>query len=62
MVGAFGCGKYGVGCRHAAKAARRRGIAADRKRTGAGRWEAAAKVRRHCRHIRQTDGVGEKVG
>ncbi|MBN8620660.1 MAG: hypothetical protein J0L63_17230, partial [Anaerolineae bacterium] len=34
--GAFGCGKHGVGCRHAAMAAGRRGTAADKERAEAG--------------------------
>ncbi|MBL8119134.1 MAG: hypothetical protein JNJ78_16485 [Anaerolineae bacterium] len=45
--GAFGCGKYGVGCRHAAMAAGSRGTAADKKRVYAGRRGTAADKRRH---------------
>jgi len=52
-VGAFGCGKNGVGCRHVATAAGRGETAADKTRAHAGRWGTAAEVRRQCRHIRQ---------
>jgi len=51
--GAFGCGKYGVGCRHMAMAAGSSGTAADKERAYAGRRGTAADKRRHCRHIRQ---------
>ena len=52
VVGAFGCGKYGDGCRHAAMAAGSRGRAADIDGVFAGRRGTAADKRRHCRHIR----------
>jgi len=50
--GAFGCGKHGVGCRHAAMTAGRRGTAADKERAEAGSRGTGADKRRHCRHIR----------
>jgi len=52
--GAFGCGKTGVGCRHAAMAAGRGETAADKEWGCAGSAYTAAEVRRHCRQIRQT--------
>ncbi|MBN8619534.1 MAG: hypothetical protein J0L63_11560 [Anaerolineae bacterium] len=52
--GAFGCGKTGVGCRHAAMAAGRGETAAGKEWGCAGSAYTAAEVRRHCRQIRQT--------
>ncbi|MBL8118501.1 MAG: hypothetical protein JNJ78_13305 [Anaerolineae bacterium] len=59
LFGAFGCGKYGVGCRHAAMAAGSRETAADKERVDAGRWETAAEWRRQRRHIRQSGWTGK---
>jgi len=60
--GAIGCGKYGVGCRHAAKAAGSRGTAADKEWPCAGSECSAAEVRRHCRHKRHKNGGWDERG
>jgi len=54
LFGAFGCGKTGVGCRHAAMAAGSREAAADKERAYAGSRGTAADKRRQCRHKRQS--------
>ncbi|MBL8117131.1 MAG: hypothetical protein JNJ78_06345 [Anaerolineae bacterium] len=54
LIGALGCGKYGVGCRHAAKPAGVRGTAAGKKWPCAGRRGTAADKRRHRRQSCQS--------